>query len=275
MRKLTKVLITVKTYPTLSAKYDELVCTAGFTEEGKFIRIYPIPFRKIDFENRYSKYQWIEVELEKNKSDSRPESYKPVRFPVKINVLDKINTADNWSLRKKICLQKVYSDLSLLIKEAKNPNITTSLAVFKPCKILQFICKPVDREWDSKKLEKIRSSREQLSLFEQHIEDPFEVVNKLPYKFSYKIEDEKGKISTMMIEDWEIGALYWRTLKDNGGSESIAIEKVRQKYYDDFAKKKDIHLYLGTTKLHHYTAKNPFVIIGTFTPKFEHQLKLF
>jgi hypothetical protein len=27
---LTKVLITVKTYPTLSEKYDELVCTAGF-----------------------------------------------------------------------------------------------------------------------------------------------------------------------------------------------------------------------------------------------------
>ena len=25
---ITKVLITVKTYPTLSAKYDELVCTA-------------------------------------------------------------------------------------------------------------------------------------------------------------------------------------------------------------------------------------------------------
>ena len=43
---LTKVLITVKTYPTLSAKYDELVCTAGFREDGTWIRIYPVPFRK-------------------------------------------------------------------------------------------------------------------------------------------------------------------------------------------------------------------------------------
>jgi len=32
---LTKVLIAVKTYPTISAKYDELVCTAGFTENGE------------------------------------------------------------------------------------------------------------------------------------------------------------------------------------------------------------------------------------------------
>ncbi len=43
---LTKVLITVKTYPTLSAKYDELVCTAGFREDGTWIRLYPVPFRK-------------------------------------------------------------------------------------------------------------------------------------------------------------------------------------------------------------------------------------
>ncbi|CAN5301166.1 hypothetical protein BH23BAC3_BH23BAC3_18800 [soil metagenome] len=35
-KKREKILITVKTYPTLSGKYDELVCTAGFvkTEAG-------------------------------------------------------------------------------------------------------------------------------------------------------------------------------------------------------------------------------------------------
>ena len=44
---LTKVLISVKTYPTLSEKYDELVCTAGFLEDGSWIRIYPIPL--LDF----------------------------------------------------------------------------------------------------------------------------------------------------------------------------------------------------------------------------------
>ena len=42
----TKVLITVKTYPAISKKYEELVCTAGFLEDGAWIRIYPIQFRK-------------------------------------------------------------------------------------------------------------------------------------------------------------------------------------------------------------------------------------
>ena len=30
----TRVLIAVKTYPTLSEKYDELVCTAGFLDKN-------------------------------------------------------------------------------------------------------------------------------------------------------------------------------------------------------------------------------------------------
>ena len=33
----TKVLITVKTYPAISKKYEELVCTAGFLEDGSWI----------------------------------------------------------------------------------------------------------------------------------------------------------------------------------------------------------------------------------------------
>ena len=75
---LTKVLITVKTYPTLASKYDELVCTAGFLEDGSWIRIYPIPFRKLDYDNQYKKYDWIEIDLIRNTSDFRLESYRPV-----------------------------------------------------------------------------------------------------------------------------------------------------------------------------------------------------
>ncbi len=69
-----RILITVKTYPTLSSKYDELVCTAGLREDGSWVRIYPIPFRKLDYDSRYAKYQWIELNLVKNTSDPRPET---------------------------------------------------------------------------------------------------------------------------------------------------------------------------------------------------------
>jgi hypothetical protein len=78
MPEKKKVLITVKTYPLPSAKYLELVCTAGMLEDGSFIRLYPVNYRYRPYWQWYKKYQWIEVEVEKHEKDPRKESYRPV-----------------------------------------------------------------------------------------------------------------------------------------------------------------------------------------------------
>ena len=137
----TKVLITVKTYPNISSKYDELVCTAGFLEDGSMIRIFPIPFRKLDYESQYAKYQWVEMDLIKNTSDFRPESYTFTdRLFQNITPLEKINTDNNWQERKDIVLKNgYYTNLTTLINEAKDHNNGRSLAVFKPTRILDFV----------------------------------------------------------------------------------------------------------------------------------------
>lgn len=62
--KLTaKVLITVMTYPHPSRGYQELVCTAGVTESGEWIRLYPVDYRYREQHQQFKKYQWIEVVL--------------------------------------------------------------------------------------------------------------------------------------------------------------------------------------------------------------------
>lgn len=48
-----ELLILVKTYPTLSKKYFELVCTAGINKNGEWRRIYPIPFRQLSDLEKY------------------------------------------------------------------------------------------------------------------------------------------------------------------------------------------------------------------------------
>jgi uncharacterized protein YpmB len=186
-----------------------------------------------------------------------------------------LDTKNNWFLRKEIVLKnKVYKDLSELISEAKDRAILTSLAVFKPTQIIDFTIEAVEREWDKNKLEKLKQERS-TNLFAQEDEDLFEVVRKLPYKFSYVLLDCNGKQSKMMIEDWEKGQLYWNCLKRHKGNEIKAIDDVKKKYFGDFAKTKDLHLFLGTSQLHHLTGKNPFMIIGTFYPKIEMQTSLF
>lgn len=280
---LTKVLIAVKTYPSLSSKYDELVCTAGFLENGRWIRIFPIPFRKLEYDKRYSKYDWVEIDLIKNGTDFRPESYKPRSIENAFNLVGHIETHNNWLQRKDIVLKKIYTNLTKLIAEAKDKKIATSLATFKPTEILDFIIEPVEREWDKEKLATLKAKAQQLHLF-QNAENPFEVVNKLPFKFSYRFKDDEGTVSKLMIEDWEIGALYWKMLAkyDGHDRETKACEDVRKKYWDDFALTKDLYLFLGTVyESHAKNYPNPFVIIGTFHPTFpkpvkeEPQLKLF
>lgn len=266
----TKVLITVKTYPTLSTKYEELVCTAGFREDGTWVRIYPVPFRKLEFSHQYRKYDWYEFDLVKNESDFRPESYRPTSLENPGSVTGHIECKkDNWAARKKIVLKKYYDDLQLLIDEAKNKKIATSLAVFKPTKITDFVWKPAEREWSKGKFKEL----DQFKLFEKSGND-FHVVKKLPYTFSYMFEDIKGKKSKLMIEDWETGALFWKSLRKADGDETKACSKVKEKYLDDFARTKDLYFFLGTTKLNHFRAPNPFVIIGTFHPKKEEQIGL-
>jgi hypothetical protein len=78
----------------------------------------------------------------------------------------------------------------------------------------------------------------------------------------------------LMIEDWEIGALYWKCLKNAGNNEELAIEKVRQKYWNEFLAR-DVHLFLGTTLANHLRAPNPFIIIGVFPPPPVKQQALF
>jgi len=270
-----KILISVKTYPTLSNKYDELVCTAGFRQDGSWIRLYPIPFRKLDFESRYSKYQWIEADIVKNTSDPRPESYRPYNYE-EIIVKEKIPTGKDrlWLERKKYALKKVYTNMTLLIEEAKNKEICTSLATFKPKEVLDFKIEEVSREWDEKKLERLKAKAQQTDLFSTG-ENPFEVVRKVPYKFSYRFLDSDNRESTLMIEDWEICQLFWRQLDKHNEDEEKACLDVRKKYYDDFVKTKDLYFFLGTTRQFHFMAPNPFVIIGTFHPKPEIQGRLF
>lgn len=271
-----KIFITVKTYPTLSKKYDELVCTAGILDDGSWARIYPLPFRKLEYENRYKKYQWMEIPLGKSTIDPRPESYK-VGDINQIKLLGTpVGTANAWQERKRIILKKspVYNNLSKLIEKANDNKL--SLAIFKPEKIIDFVVENTEREWSEDKLSLLKQKAKQLSLFqtEEEVKREFFYVSKLPYKFFYRFRDCTGKEARLMIEDWEIGALYWNCLKQSKGNEQKAIEKVKQKYFDEFSKK-DIYLFLGTTKQFHGWAKNPFIIIGVFYPPHDKQQPLF
>jgi len=268
------ILITVKTYPALSSTYDETVCTAGIRKDGSWVRIYPIPFRKLDEFEKYRKFDWVEIDLEKNPKDPRPESHKKHS---NIRVLNHIDTSSDWWERNQTVLiaGDVYTSFDEIIAKNKNGR-QLSLATFKPTEILDVTVEEEEsRDWDEKMLLELEAKSKQQDMFLDSAEC-FKIVNKLPYKFRYSFKDETGKLRNLMVTDWELGALFWNSMRRHNNNETKAVDDVKNKYLLDLVNGRDIHFFVGTTlEWDLKNAPNPFTIIGVYSPPIVLQKTLF
>ncbi|MGJ8672398.1 helix-turn-helix domain-containing protein [Rubritalea sp.] len=242
-----------------------------FTGDWPFLADLDPDLRKY---KKFEKYRFITVNVIRNRKDPRPESHKIDLTTLHVDD-EKLNIKDCWRDRRKWVLDRatVHTNLTELINKANKEN-SLSLATFKPTKIIKFVAEEEEnRDWDSDKIAKITEESKQQQLFDEFQPETLtSLVDKRPYKFSCVFEDDSGRESKMMIEDWEIGALYRNALKTSE-SEAEAISKVREKYFDEFGKK-DLHLFLGTTREWHGRGKNPFVIIGLFYPDYQNAPEL-
>ncbi|MCG3129649.1 MAG: hypothetical protein FLDDKLPJ_00383 [Phycisphaerae bacterium] len=254
-----KVLITVKTYPIPSAKYDELVCTAGVREDGSFVRLYPVNFRDLPFSQQYKKYQWIKVEATKHKGrDARKESFRPDSDTIQL-LGEPVSAARNWTERAQYVLAKKSASMEELYDQQKSDR--TSLGIFKPKKIHDLICRKDAGDWKPS----FKAALAQARLWEERSVSK-EPPRKVPYKFQYVFECDDPRCNgrhRMMIEDWELGALYWK-LVDKGASSEEAAKSVREKFLGDLcAVDRDTHFFVGTILAHPTT----WVVIGVYWPK--------
>ncbi len=269
-----RILITVKTYPTLSKRHGETVCTAGIREDGSWVRLYPVPFRRLGEAEQYKKFDWIELDMLKSTSDYRPESQRPCD-PKAIEVTGHIGREDQWRARRQLVLETAsfYDRLEPLLTGAKSNDI--SLAVFKPTRIHDFIWEECERDWDEAKVNAMRNNAAQGELFEEDAwRQTFSLMPKLPYNFSYRFEDADGRESTLQVLDWEAGQLFWSCMKSSDNDEATALQKVRQKYMDQLSKT-DLHFFLGTMLQFHGYSPNPWVIVGVFPAPYRSQMDLF
>lgn len=136
--KKKRITVITKAYPEHSKKHGSVACTAGITEEGELIRLYPIDMRHFIGIDKISKFDVIEVEC---KSDSdklgRKESHK-VR-PDSIRIVDRSLTKPkvNWKKRNQI----VYPIVSESIQSLKDTyeQDGTSLGIIRPIELIDFL----------------------------------------------------------------------------------------------------------------------------------------
>lgn len=251
------MLVVAKTYPNLSKKYDRTVCTAGIDlDTNEWMRIFPIRFFDLPYNQRFSKYDIIEIEVEHTSDGkyTRKESHRAKDSSIRI--LEHLDTEDNWAKRKEILLPLLSKSVEEL--SSKYDADHTSMGIIKPKKIVDFVATPIERcrEWEKDLVMGIQQTLDFMAY-----KSPLE---KIPYKFSYVFEcdDPACKIHDLMIEDWEICQLY-RSEKQRLGEEESLL-KVAQKYKDQFLNTKDLYFTLGTEN-----NWNNWLIISVFYPKKE------
>lgn len=248
-----KILITVMTYPHPSRGYQELVCTAGITEDKEWIRLYPIDYRYRPRNQQFRKYQWIEVELYPYGAgnDHRKESRKPILETIKV-LGEPLSTRNSWRERREIIDQMPLHTINQL--KSLNETENVSLGITKPTEVLDLKIEPAESDWKPE----WQALFSQLRLFGTQ-QKP---LRKIPYKFSYEFKcEDSDKPHKAMIEDWELGVL-WLNEAERLGNEEQAALSVRKKYLDELCHiTRDTRFFMGTVFPY-----NAWVVVGVFWP---------
>lgn len=259
----TKVLITVMTYPHPSESHQELVCTAGISEAGEWVRLYPIDYRYRPDDQQFRKYQWIEIGLADHGAgnDKRKESRRPDLESIRI-LGEPLPTDSNWRARREIV--DALPHRTKIELEALYESERVSLGIVRPTEVLDLKVEPVERKWKPQWQDVLN----QFNLFS----GPPKQLEKLPYKFSYifRCADSAEKVHSAMIEDWELGVLYRKEV-ERLGDEEAAIANVRKKFFDQICHpSRDTRFFMGTVFPY-----NTWVVIGLFWPPKDTQGSLF
>jgi len=250
-----KVLVTVKAYPEKSRKHGTTVCTAGITDDGDWIRLYPMPYSSFLGPDKIYRYDKIEVECKKVTDEklNRKESYRirdgSVRIIDRSLSRGKIQGKVPWAERNTIILPKLAPSLEYL--EEKFREDRTSLGLIKPVEVMDFFTR-----------EELRQPTEpkefQRSLDNQIIP----IVDAIPHIFAYKFTCSgcgDGKPHDIMCEDWELFESY-RSWWKNYPDVKLLWMKLHEKFFD-FMKKSDLYFYMGM-----YSQMPTWLIIGLYYP---------
>ena len=257
-----RVLVFAKTYPELSSKYGETVCTAAVDEAGEPLRLYPIPFRYLDGPQRFRRYQWISLSLRKSQNDVRPESYTVDRETITLG--DTVAaTSDEWGKRAEIVLKsQVWQHSSIDSLNRAQQEQGRSLAFIRPRAIVDvraYNRSTKDATTFKEKLISLRrlnsNARRQLDLFENTMPAKMKHLEYIGQRVcvEWLCADDDCRGHSMQVLDWEICELARRQGLD------AAIQKVQVLLDSDRYRSA---FFLGN--FHMYPAS--FAIIGLWYP---------
>jgi hypothetical protein len=257
--RVERVLIWCKTYPELSERYKETVCTAAVRENGSPVRIYPVPLRYLEKDQKYRLYDWVELAAKVDTSDRRPESHK-LAAP-EVRVVGRVSSKGGWTERREMIFKDTswhYECLDdLKAREAKD---RSSLGFVPVGSIERIWTKPRSEEERLKHEAKQNARHDQQGLFTgtEHEEKKYHLAfqkARVHVKWTCRNQGrgEPCPGHTAGVLDWGLGELARRD------GDAVALQ--RMEMLCDL-KRHELAFFVGNFKQH---PKN-FGIIGLWYP---------
>lgn len=233
-----RILITVRTYPTLSSKYQETVCTGGISDTGQWRRLYPVQWRLLPEHQQYKKHDIIKVKVGEYSADGRVESRKIDASSIQITGKADIKSTIPW----------VKSTTFNSMAEMKAKGRT--LAPIRADTVKDLIADPAAPDWSPAQKELLRQD----GLFGGP--DPLE---KIPFDFRLLWTDGDGHEHNSKFIDWEVGQT-WRSFRTRY---SDPIAALRDAFMRRFSADRMALFYMGNFAQH----PQHFGVCGTFCPR--------
>lgn len=249
-----RVLITVKTYPHPSSKMKETVCTAGITEDGKWIRLYPIPHRYLKGPNKFKIFDWIEVTATKRpiNKDRRPESYSVESSSIRVT--GHLDSKKDYLERYKYISKIEKVSLEQVIDEHKQFGI--SLATIRPARMLGLTIEKDDPNWTVEQ----NTQLNQISLLDSEANP--KPLKKVPYKIhcSFQCDNPSCKGHRLLLTSWEYNWTFLKLLDEKHQDAQAAITELNKRWMENFSNTRLGYLMLGT--VNSQDRFHTFIVIG-------------
>jgi len=256
-----RILILCKTYPSPSARYVETSCVAGMDEDGRLVRLFPVPFRLVADDRQFKKWQWIRARVRRAQDDARPESH---RLSVDTILLDgePLPTHDHWAARRDAMKDVPVFDSFEALDAARETDGVT-LGLVRPSCLLGLDITPADNpDWTEDEKLTLLQEQQQGTLFDLKEERrSLTTLKKLPYDFHYRYECQTDGGTAEFrhkLVDWEVGALYWHVHRQENWQAAM-----RQKFVTEF-RDRDVLFLMGTI---HRFPKQWLIVSVLYPPK--------
>lgn len=249
-----RVLITVKASPEPSTSYGDTVCVAGIRLDGpspEWIRLYPVPFRYLDNEQKFKKYDVLNVAVVKATKDPRRESFSPdlasIQKETHLKVADRANHVLPL-VNRSMC--QVQADIGA---DLNGP----SLAIVHGRQVKRLVVTP-HPNWTPQEAARLADWAQAPDLFGTPRARPLQAPRfKASYEWLCDSPECKGHAQRLL--DWELTAFQRRFHRDDDATLATRIE---DQFLDQMFANRTPHFYVGNFASG--PKRKSFSILGVF-----------